>query len=262
MAKNDNLTDYLTGLADKLRGLLGQTERMNPQSFEEKIQEVYDRGFASGGPDAESITATAEQVVSGKTFGAGGQEVRTGTMPLRATGQAANSCVLRDETLYYRLPHGCWPNTYSDTECEAGMGQAAVAEAIGLTAEKLMEGNTILGIAGNAGKAGDLSIGYAYYYSDDVLHQNINGDLFGLDSQGYLYLKKAVAGKEFVFISDGGDAAERTRTIQIGGVNIVQTVGTRGTMKTATVTASAGARIHVAETGGNFNGGIFVLVYA
>lgn len=148
MAKNDNLTDYLTGLADKLRGLLGQTEKMNPQSFEEKIQEVYDLGFASGGPDAASITATAEQVVSGKTFGAGGQELRTGTMPLRVTGQAANSCVLRDETLYYRLPHGCWPNTYSNTECEAGMGQAAVAEAIGLTEDKLVSGQTVLGVTG------------------------------------------------------------------------------------------------------------------
>ena len=39
MAKTDNLTDFLTGLADKFRAKLGGTALINPQSFESKIDE-------------------------------------------------------------------------------------------------------------------------------------------------------------------------------------------------------------------------------
>ena len=98
--------------------------------------------------DLSGVTAAAENVLDDKFFVTSAGVLTEGTMPLRVTGQAANSCVLRDETLYYRLPHGCWPNTYSDTECEAGMGQAAVAEAIGLTEDKLVSGKTVLGVTG------------------------------------------------------------------------------------------------------------------
>lgn len=228
MAKNDNLTDYLTGLADKLRGLLGQTEKMNPQSFEEKIQEVYDRGFASGGPDAESITATAEQVVSGKTFGAGGQEVRTGTMPLRVTGQAANSCVLRDETLYYRLPHGCWPNTYSDTECEAGMGQAAVAEAIGLTAEKLVEGNTVLGVEGGAAQNPHIAVFNSGGYPVNAIN-NVAFTTFEKSSAGLIVPEDGDYYFVFKYVRDGSINSDGTCYFTKNGSNI----GTSGTRTTS-----------------------------
>ena len=101
--------------------------------------------------DLSGVTAAAENVLDDKFFVTSAGVLTEGTMPLRVTGQAANSCVLRDETLYYRLPHGCWPNTYSDTECEAGMGQAAVAEAIDLTEDKLVSGKTVLGVEGSGG---------------------------------------------------------------------------------------------------------------
>ena len=41
MAKTDNLTDFLKGLADKFRAKLGGTALINPQNFESKIDEVY-----------------------------------------------------------------------------------------------------------------------------------------------------------------------------------------------------------------------------
>lgn len=44
MAKNDNLGDFLKSTADKLRSKLGITDAINPQDFEDKVDEVYNKG--------------------------------------------------------------------------------------------------------------------------------------------------------------------------------------------------------------------------
>ena len=44
MAKNNNLTDFLKGIADKLRSVLGTSELIDPQDFETKIDDVYTQG--------------------------------------------------------------------------------------------------------------------------------------------------------------------------------------------------------------------------
>ena len=44
MAKNNNLGDFLKSLADKFRSHLGTTAKINPQDFEGKIDEVYNKG--------------------------------------------------------------------------------------------------------------------------------------------------------------------------------------------------------------------------
>lgn len=43
MAKNNNLTDFLTSLADKMRSLLNSEEKINPQTFEDKLSEIYEK---------------------------------------------------------------------------------------------------------------------------------------------------------------------------------------------------------------------------
>ena len=53
MAKNNNLGDFLKGLADKFREILYIDDPINPQDFENKITEVqsagYERGYSDGG---------------------------------------------------------------------------------------------------------------------------------------------------------------------------------------------------------------------
>lgn len=44
MAKNNNLGDFLKSLADKFRSKLGTTIKINPQDFESKVDEVYNKG--------------------------------------------------------------------------------------------------------------------------------------------------------------------------------------------------------------------------
>ena len=43
MAKNNNLTDFLTGVADAIRRKRGTTGKINPQNFEEEISGIPTR---------------------------------------------------------------------------------------------------------------------------------------------------------------------------------------------------------------------------
>lgn len=61
MSKQDNLTDFLTDVADAIREKKGTTEKINPQNFSEEI-----RGIESGG--GGNINATIE-VISPTSFG-------------------------------------------------------------------------------------------------------------------------------------------------------------------------------------------------
>ena len=166
MSKADNLTEFLTGVAGKLRSLLGETARMSPQAFEEKIQAVYDRGLANGGPAAGKITATAKDVRKGKVFGSGGPNTLTGTMNVTGPDCLASS----GSGSGHKLTAGVLLGSYSG-EAYAGkqclymqvdnesyldnvryyMAEAdTVAEAIKLTADKLVSGQTVLGVSGKA----------------------------------------------------------------------------------------------------------------
>ena len=49
MAKNDNLTDYLTDLADGIRAKKGTTEPINPQDFRKEIESISGGGNGGGG---------------------------------------------------------------------------------------------------------------------------------------------------------------------------------------------------------------------
>lgn len=46
MSKLNNLTDFLTSLADKFRSKLGTTGAINPQDFDSKVGEVYEKGVS------------------------------------------------------------------------------------------------------------------------------------------------------------------------------------------------------------------------
>jgi len=70
MAKNNNLTDFLTSEANKFRSVLGTQGTINPQDFDDLIDDVYDKGYndAPSGTDVSDTTAVASDVLSGKYF--------------------------------------------------------------------------------------------------------------------------------------------------------------------------------------------------
>ena len=70
MAKTNNLTDFLTSEANKFRSVLGTQGTIDPQDFDDLIDDVYDKGYndAHGGTDVSDTTAVASDVLSGKYF--------------------------------------------------------------------------------------------------------------------------------------------------------------------------------------------------
>lgn len=166
MAKNDNLTDFLRGIADRLRALLGTADPINPQDFEDKIQGVYDKGFSEGGPTG--ITATAADVLSGKVFGSGGSAVATGTMKKVTNNTWTTTNRSLESGYLVMIPtYGAYVDTTTKIRC----AQANVASTIGLTAAKLLKGQSVLGITGT-GVSTPAQIGvkpFLYYTLDDYL---------------------------------------------------------------------------------------------
>ena len=61
MAKNNNLKDFVTGVAGAIREKKGTTELINPQDFETEIETIQT------GVDTSDATATADDIRAGKT---------------------------------------------------------------------------------------------------------------------------------------------------------------------------------------------------
>lgn len=196
MAKNDNLTDFLTGLADKLRSLLSTADPINPQEFEDKIQGVYDKGFSEGGPDG--ITATAADVLSGKVFGSGGSAKATGTMPNRSDVSRPTKYQATDGAhLYSWIPYGFCAN-YDGNGHLIEQPFSSVASAIGLTAAKIVKGNTILGVSGSSIP----SCGVNFKFSNGGYTEN-EGEKRKLPDDGYAWGGASIANTRYAKLPAG-----------------------------------------------------------
>lgn len=136
------------------------------------IQEGY---YGGGTITANSLasqtqgTATASQILSGKTAYVNGNKV-TGTMPFKGMyGQQCTSQIVWNDRLYYRIPEGYYGEGNYDTnggKAECYLPFPNVANVLGITANKIVAGNTICGVAGTAG-GGNI-------YTGEIKKTNIN----------------------------------------------------------------------------------------
>lgn len=95
-----------------------------------------------------SATATAGQILSGQTAFVNGNKV-TGTLVNReAYTSAVGVAIGANSVVYVRINSGGYINNGSAGYPEVMVNGSDIASAIGLTADKIVAGNTILGIAG------------------------------------------------------------------------------------------------------------------
>lgn len=198
MAKTNNLTDFLTGLADKFRSKLGGTALINPQSFESKIDEVYQKGYDSApqGVDTSDATAAADDVQNGKTFYAGGVK-KTGSLDVTA-GLIDSAVTVVDEPrnnqIYAQNAGISQKAIYNkNTKTKLLIPYEKAISAIGLTADKIVSGNTILGVAGTAQTGVDTSDATAT--AADVLQGKVFYGADGTKQTGEVYVMDGLAGR-------------------------------------------------------------------
>ena len=94
-----------------------------------------------------SANATAGDILKDKTAWVNGSKL-TGTIDNHGAITAGNSIVQSGDKVYCRMPKGAYLTNASSGYPEISYPQGDVATALGLTADKIVQGNTIGGITG------------------------------------------------------------------------------------------------------------------
>lgn len=197
MARVNNLSDFLTDVADAIRTKKETTEQIPAENFDQEILSI------ETGIDTSDANAIAENIEEGKTAYVNGEKI-TGTANTWDTDNRRifikqdGITVVEPSRLGTkgRLQFGAPISTISKTgsstvllrgtnEAEISATQEDVANAINLTPEKLVKGNTILGVEGTAeagidtsdatATAQDILLGKTAYIKDGKVTGTLKG---------------------------------------------------------------------------------------
>lgn len=175
MAKNNNLTDFLTGIATKLRTKLGHSNTINPQNFESEIDKLT---------YTHDADAAAENILSGKTAYVKGSKV-TGTIATvtqatpsitvssaglitasaaQTTGYVSAGTKSATKQLTTQAAKTITPSTSAQTAIAAetyATGAVTVAGDADLIASNIKKGVNIFGVTGtcDAASMGKVTVG-------------------------------------------------------------------------------------------------------
>ena len=113
---------------------------------------TYDGGtnfFLASGGGTDDVNFSASDLLTGKTANNSNGEKVNGTMPNRGEYQMAGGVGSGDDYIAFnKIPYGYYPQSSNGWATEIRAKKSAVANHIGLTANKIVAGNTICGIAG------------------------------------------------------------------------------------------------------------------
>ena len=130
MAKNNNLTDFLTDVATAIRTKKGTSALINPQDFSSEIASIETAPMLDG-------NATADNVLTNKTFYSNSTTKQTGTM--LNVGQECG-IINNTTTPRYNIAKGYHDGT--------GYIEINPSQIVHCIAENILQGKTILGVQG------------------------------------------------------------------------------------------------------------------
>lgn len=156
MADISNLSNYLKDVADAIREKKGTEDQIPAANFDTEILSI------EAGIDTSDATAKASDLILNKTAYVNGEKIIGSLKDYRGSGEEA--VINYQMSVETNEPS---PGTGNPTleiigqsmttgviglqaQVRAKAGYSEVAKAIGLTADKLTKGNTILGIEGTA----------------------------------------------------------------------------------------------------------------
>ena len=152
MARIDNLTNFLTDVATAIRNKKEITEQIPAANFDTEILSIE-----TGIDTSTDNPITASDVVAGKEGYVNGEKV-VGALPDFSNGgiMTGNSVVTLADPWFKLEGHIIDGDMKigNNTNISAEAGYSDVANAIELTPEKLVKGNTILGVEGTAEAGG------------------------------------------------------------------------------------------------------------
>ena len=143
MAKNDNLTDYLTDLADGIRAKKDTTDLINPQDFATEIERIS--GGGNGGSESEASSYYALQNVSEvvlKRLIIGYATYIKGTLS-SGTRVVENACAfaMRDSNVHNYAEAVCikWDEFFSNVSGSAMTARENLQTLVGASVEEIEE---------------------------------------------------------------------------------------------------------------------------
>ena len=162
---NDQLTENLNTILEE------KNTKLLPENLKAGITCLGVTGELEVGIDTSDATATASDIVSGKTAYVNG-EVVTGTLD-QATestieGSEAKDYPYEENTLMVTgtlRGRGVWDNTLINTTVPYNL----ITEFSGLTSDKIVSGNTILGIEGTAEIGGSSDTGVKLFATEEAM---------------------------------------------------------------------------------------------
>lgn len=174
MADTSNLSNYLKDVADAIRAKKGTTEQIPAANFDTEITNIQT------GIDTSDATVTADDITMNKVAYAKGQKV-VGTLPLFPNSRTFTvDGGVTNDTENNRIQISTINSTKQTLDRNLNMefnGEYSdVANAVGLTPEKLVKGNTILNVEGTAelGPITQIEYDECLELSQQILGENVS----------------------------------------------------------------------------------------